>query len=491
MIKNYLKIAWRNLIKNKQQTIINLFGLTIGTVSCLTILLYVFDQTGYDQHHERTESIYRVHSKIDGASLGTEDVNTAGISPPIAFAMKEDFPEIDEVTRVVLVDLFNVDIIRVSGEEGGYYESKAYLADSTLFKVFNYRLLEGNTKALHEPSTLILSSTLAKKMFGDQDVVDRTVEISGYDGDPLKLTVKGVYDENFGKSHLKPNYIISMNTPGLGEWVKGNDNYAQANFTYTYVKLKPGANASQLEAKFPDFLQERGSSDLEAINMKKELLLQKVTDIHLHSKGITSQIDRVSDIQYLYLLLTLAFFIQLVACINFVNLSTARANKRAREIGVRKVVGADKRSLVFQFLGESLLLSFFSILMSIPITTGLLPFINELAQSNLTYIDIFRFEILLSLLGIGLLTGFMAGTYPALVLSSIKPLLAIKNVVNLKSGNSGLRKGLVVFQFVISIVLISAVIIVVQQFNYTQKKNLGYEKNNLIGIQLNTSQCPG
>ena len=486
MLKNHLKIAWRNLTKNKQQTIINLFGLTIGTVSCLTILLYVFDQTGYDVHHDRAESIYRVHSKIDGASLGTEDVKTAGTSPPIAFAMKEDFPEIEEVTRIVLVDLFNVDIIRVSGEESGYYESKAYLADSTLFKVFDYRLLEGTAKALNEPSTLILSSTLAKKLFGDQKVVDKIVEISGYDGDPLKLTVKGVFDENFGKSHLKPNYIISMNTPGLGEWVKGNENYAQANFTYTYVKLKPGASASQLEAKLPDFLQERGGSDLEAISMKKELLLQKVTDIHLYSQGITSQIDRVSDIQYLYLLLTLALFIQLVACINFINLSTARANKRAKEIGVRKVVGADKKSLIFQFLGESVLLAFLSILISIPITAVLLPLINELAQSSLEFIDIFRIEILLSLLGIGLLTGLIAGTYPALVLSSIKPLLAIKNVVNLKSGNSGLRKGLVVFQFVISIILISTVIIVVQQFNYTQQKNLGYEKNNLIGIQLNT-----
>ncbi|MGI9550695.1 MAG: FtsX-like permease family protein, partial [Aurantibacter sp.] len=183
---------------------------------------------------------------------------------------------------------------------------------------------------------------------------------------------------------------------------------------------------------------------------------------------------------------TLALFIQLVACVNFINLSTARANKRAKEIGVRKVVGADKKSLIYQFLGESLLLSFFAILVSIPITLALLPFVNELAQTALTYVDLFRFEIIYSLLGIGFLTGLIAGIYPALVLSSIKPLLAIKSAINLQSGNSGLRKGLVVFQFVISITLISTVIIVVQQFNYTQQKNLGYEKNNLIGIQLNT-----
>ncbi|RKN82905.1 ABC transporter permease [Ulvibacterium marinum] len=486
MLKNYLKIAWRNLAKNKQQTIINLLGLTIGTVSCLTILLYVFAQTGYDEHHENAESIYRIQTNIEGTGSGTDGARVAGSSPPIAFAAKEDFPEIEEVTRVVLVDLFNVDIIRAAGEESGFYESKAYLADSTLFKVFNYKLLEGDPTALNEPSTLILSSTLAKKLFGGQKALDKTVEISGYDGDPLKLTVKGVFDETFGKSHLKPNYIISMNTPGLGEWVKGNDNYAQNNFAYTYLKLKPGTSTKDLVRKFPNFLQERGGSDLEDINMKKELLLQNVTDIHLHSQGITGQIDRVSDIQYLYLLLTLAFFIQLVACINFINLSTARANKRAKEIGVRKVVGADRKSLVSQFLGESLLLSFFSILVSIPITLVLLPFINELAQSNLTYIDLLRLEIVYSLLGMGFLTGLIAGIYPALVLSSIKPVSAIKSTISLQSGNSGLRKGLVVFQFVISITLISMVIIVIQQFNYTQQKNLGYEKNNLIGIQLNT-----
>jgi len=486
MIKNYLKIAWRNLTKNKQQTIINLLGLTIGTVSCLTILLYVFDQTGYDIHHKNADSIYRVQTNIEGSGTGSEGARVAGSSPPIAFTAKADFPEIEEATRVVLVDLFNVDIIRAAGEEGGFYESKAYLADSTFFKIFDYRLLEGNISSLNEPSTLVLSSSLAKKMFGDQKAMDQPVEISGYDGDPLKLTVKGVFDETYGKSHLKPNYIISMNTPGLGEWVKGNQNFAQNNFAYTYFKLKPGANAKGLQGKFPDFLQQHGGSQLEAINMKKELLLQNITDIHLHSQGITGQIDRVSDIQYLYLLLTLALFIQLVACVNFINLSTARANKRAKEIGVRKVVGAGKKSLVFQFLGESLLLSFFSILISIPITLLLLPFINELAQSSLSYVDLLRTEIIFSLLGIGFFTGLVAGFYPALVLSSIKPILAIKSTLNLQSGHSGLRKGLVVFQFVISIALISTVIIVIQQFNYTQQKNLGYEKDNLIGIQLNT-----
>ncbi|NAS11612.1 ABC transporter permease [Poritiphilus flavus] len=489
MFKNQLKIAWRNLTKNRLQTIINLLGLTVGTVSCLVILLYVFDQMGYDEHHVEAESIYRVKTFIDGASLGTEDINSANSSPPIAFALKEDFPEIEEACRVVLVDNFNVDLISSTESEDSFFESRAYLADSTFFKIFNYKFIAGDPKtALNEPSTLVLSSALAKKMFGNENAVGKSVEISGYSGDPTPLVVTGVYDETFGKSHLKPNYVISMNNPGLGAFVRSYNNFAYNNFVRAYVKLVPGTNAAALQQKFPEFLRSRGGSDLDAVNMKKELSLQPVKDIHLYSKGIEGQLDRVSDIQYLYLLLTLAFFIQLVACINFVNLSTARANKRAKEIGVRKVVGADKGSLVFQFLGESLLLSVFSVLISLPIVLLLLPYINDLAQSNLAYPDLFNGNIVFSLLALGTLTGLLAGIYPALVLSSIKPIVVLKSVINLKSGSGNLRRALVVFQFIISIGLITTVIIVFQQFNYTQRKNLGFQKDDLISVQLNTQQ---
>ena len=367
MLINHIKIAWRNLVKNKLQTLINLLGLTVGTVSCLIILLYVFDQMGYDQHHGELGSIQRVQTFIDGSSTGGEDVNTAGTSPPIGFALKEDFPEVAEACRVVLVDNFNIDIIRSTEEKEGFYESKAYLADSTFFQIFNYRFIEGNPEqALNEPSTLALSSSLAKRLFGDKSAMDKTVEISGYSGDPQRLIVKGVYQDAYEKSHLKPNYVISMNNPGLGAFVRSYDNFAYNNFVNTYVKLKPGTSPAALEKKLPAFLRSRGGSHLDEIGMKKTLSLKPIEDIHLYSKGVGGQIDKVSDIQYLYLLLTLALFIQLVACVNFINLSTARANKRAKEIGVRKVVGADKGALVFQFLGESLLLSLFSVAISIP-----------------------------------------------------------------------------------------------------------------------------
>lgn len=485
MFRNYLKIAWRNLIKNKQQTIINLLGLTVGTISCLTILLYVFDQTGYDQHHENAASIYRITSSFDGSQQNTDDFVMATSSPPIAFALKEDFPEVEESTRVLLIDLFFTNLFRSADSKEGAYEQRGYMADSTFFKVFNYKFLEGNAAtALDEPTDVVLSSSLAQKLFGKENALGKTI-LWGAGDTPMTFTVSGVFDENYKKSHLNPNYIVSLNTAGFGEYVRGITNFATENFAYSYVKLKPNANGKRVEQKLAGFLMSRGEKDLADSGIKKVLTLQGITDIHLQSKGIRNQIDRVSDIQYLYFLLTLAFFIQLVACINFINLSTARASKRAKEIGVRKVVGAGKGGLIKQFLGESLMLSFFSILISIPTAILLLPFINEVTQGDLTYVDFLNWKIGALLIGLGFFTGLISGIYPALILSSIKPITVLKSTMNLHAGNGNFRKALVVFQFVISIGLIISVILVTQQFSYTQNKDLGFDKENLLTVRLN------
>ncbi len=488
MFKNYIKIAWRSLQKNKLQTLINILGLTVGTISCLTILLYVFDQMGYDQHHDHADSIYRVETIIERS--GKEHFDTAAASPPIAFAVKEDFPEVVEATRIVPTDIFNINLIRSAESTEGYYEPRAYLADSTVFKVFTYRFIEGNvTSALNEPNSLVLSSSLAKKLFGNKKTLGKTV-ILGSGEDAQILVVKGVFDDQYGKSHLNPNYFVSMSTPGLGEFVQLFPSFATNNFVYSYVKLIPGGNKDHLESKLPVFIESHGSKDIANAGMSNKILkLQKATDIHLYSNGRKNQIDKVSNIKYLYFLLILAFFIQFVACINFINLSTARASKRAKEIGVRKVVGAGKNALMRQFLGESLLLSFFTILISIPITIFLLPFVNQLTQGSLDYLDVFNFKIGVLLMILGISTGLLAGIYPAIILTSIKPVRVLKNTVNLQSGNGNLRKALVVFQFVVSIFLITTVIIITQQFRYTQSKDLGFEKNNLIALRVGTDDA--
>ncbi len=488
MIKQYIKIAWRNLTKNKQQTIINLLGLTIGTVSCLAILLFVFSQLGYDEHHKNADAIYRVETIIERD--GKESFDTGAASPPIAFALKEDFPEVQEATRVVLTDVFSSNLISAADSEDAYYEPRVYMADSTFFKVFSYNFLEGNQEtALNEPNALVLSSYLADKMFGSQKALGKAVTW-GSGEDAQTLTVKGVIDESFGKSHLNPNYIVSMSTPGIGTFVQNFKSFATNNFVYSYVKLVPNGNANGLQNKLPGFIQERGAKDLSDAGMdNKVLALKKVSDIHLYSAGRKNQIHEVSNIKYLYFLLTLAFFIQLVACINFINLSTARASKRAKEIGVRKVVGAGKNSLMRQFLGESLSLSLFAMLISIPITMLLLPLLNELTNASLVYQDLLNWRIGLILVGLGILTGLVSGIYPAMILSSIKPIKALKSATILQSGNGAFRKVLVVFQFIVSISLVATVIIVTQQFRFAQTKDLGFQKNNLLALRIGTTEA--
>ncbi len=488
MYKNYLKIAWRNLTKNKQQTIINLLGLTVGTVSCLTILLYAIAQTGYDRHHEDADHIYRVETIIEREGDETYDSGTS--SPPIAFAMKEDFPEVEEATRVVLTDVFYSSLVRAANSEEAYYEPRAYIADSTFFDIFKFRFLEGRPEtALNTPNAVVLSSALADKLFGDRQALGKSI-IWGSGENAENLIVKGVFDENFAKSHLKPNYIVSMSTPGMGTFVQGFQNFATNNFLYAYVKTGNNVSAKTLQAKLPQFIKDRGAKDLaDAGMMDKTLLLKKVSDIHLYSDGRNNQLHEVSSIKYLYFLLTLAFFIQLVACINFINLSTARAGKRAKEIGVRKVVGAGKQALMRQFLGESLMLSVFAILISIPLVMLLLPIVNELTASSLSYADILNWTIIALLLGLGIFTGLVAGIYPAVILSSIRPVRALQGASILQSGNGNFRKALVVFQFIVSIGLVATVIIVTQQFRFAQSKDLGFDKENLLALRIGTDEA--
>lgn len=483
MIRNYIKIAWRSLQKNKLQTIINLLGLTVGTVCCLSIFIYVFAQFGYDQKFSDASSLYRINTSIAEHNDGEL---SAGVSPPIAFAMKEDFPEVTEACRVVYFGEGNDGLLRNPETDESYYETRGYLADSTFFKMFNYPFVEGNPEgSLSAPNSIVLSETLAKKLFGSQKALNKTL-VLGSGAEQQTLTIKGVFKEGFGKSHLNPNYILTMDSGGFGRRVMEIQNFATQNFTMSYLKVKSAANIIRLEAKFPEFLQRHGAKDFAEVGFHKSLVLQKVTDIHLYSKGIQNQIGTVSDINYLYLLLILALFIQLVACVNFINLSTARAGKRAKEIGVRKAIGAEKGDLVRQFLGESILLSLFASILSIPFTAIALPFVNILTQGDVGYSNLLDWRILVALLVLGILTGLIAGLYPALILSSIKPVKVLKSSVNLNLGNGYLRKALVVFQFVVSIGLISVVIIITQQVKFSQQMNMGFDKENLVAVRLGT-----
>jgi putative ABC transport system permease protein len=469
MIKNYFLIAWRNIWRNKSFSFLNILGLTAGTVCCLYIVLFVRSQYGYDTHHADAGSIYRIRTVIE--SRGEDKgFNSATSSPPIAMAMKRDFPEVVAAARVQYFGDQGEYLLSLPESENAFYEPKGYLADSTFFQIFNYRFTEGVAlHALDEPYTVVLSSAVARKLFGTSPALNKSIHIKNrQNGHVFRIT--GVYDEHYGKSHLQPHFIMNMNSGGLGEFIRNNNQWAGQNFIYSYIKLNPQADAIALGAKLPAFLEQHGALNLRQLNMKKQLFLQKVTDIHLHSKGISNQIDDVSNASFLNLLLTIAIFIQLIACVNFINLTTARSVRRAREIGVRKVIGAIRASLIGLFLSESILISFITVLLAVPVVVLMLPWLNQLTQGT---------------------TGLLAGTYPAFYLSGFRPAQVLKGVISFRPSSALLRKGLVVFQFVIAIVLIIGVIIISNQLKYMQSSDLGFNQDQKIIIPFKDEETQG
>jgi putative ABC transport system permease protein len=488
MIKNYFTIAWRNILRNRSFSFLNILGLTAGTVCCLYILLYVKDQYGYDTHHDNAGSIYRIRTVIEPKE-GTPGFNSAMASPPIAMGMKMDFPEVMTATRVIYFTNGGDNLLRVAGSDNPFYESKGYMADSTFFHVFTYKFIEGKPlHSLDEPYTVVLSSAVAKKLFGSNEALNQQIIIgSGFSVDTFRVT--GVFDETWGKSHLQPHFIMTMNSSGMGQFIRTNDQWAGQNFVYSYVRLNPNADAALLESKLPAFLERHGAANLRELNMKKHLHLQKVTDIHLNSAGITNQIDNVSNVRFLYLLLTIAFFIQLIACINFINLTTARSMRRAREIGVRKVAGAGKSSLIGQFLGESVLISFIAVLLAVPAIFLLLPLFNTLTGGSIT-IDSFKDSIVITaIIILGIVTGLLAGIYPAFYLSRFKPVSVLKSTFSFKPSSALLRKGLVIFQFAIAIILIISVIVISRQLNYMQSMDLGFRQKQRLIIPFQSQEA--
>ena len=488
MLQNYLKIALRNLTRNKMFSFLNILGLTVGTACCLYILMYVKDQFGFDKHHQNAENIYRINTRIERKNELT--FNGCTVSPPIVPTMQKDFPEVEAYTRVIA--FFNVknNIVGVEGNTQTFSENKGYLVDSTFFKIFNYRFIEGSSEhSLDAPYTVVLSSKMAKKLFGNQKAINKKIQLRNTTI-PTTLTVTGVYDETFGKSHFRPTFLVSLNSGGLGEFARNSTEWAGSNFACGYIKLKPNTNSDKLEAKFPALLKQYGAKRLAELGMKKQLSLQPITDINLYSKGIIDgQLDTVSDISFLNMLLIIAAFIQLIACINFVNLTTARSVRRAKEVGVRKVVGAVRSSLIGQFLGESMLIALIAIFLALPIVQLLLPFLNSITDGNVSIDIIKNFDIILLTIIIALITGLLAGIYPAFYLSNFKPVSVLKGVFKLNPTSILLRKGLVIFQFSIAIILIIGVLIISEQMTFMQTKDLGFNQSQKIVLPLPNEQA--
>jgi putative ABC transport system permease protein len=479
MIKSYFKTALRFLLKNKTYSFINIIGLAIGTLSCIYILLYVQDQYSYDTYQPAAHTIYRITTRL--VSKG-DARNFATSSPPIAPAMKRDFAEVQQSARVV--PPLGASKHLLSYGLKSLYETDAFYADAGFFKIFDYHFLAGNpVSALTAPYSIVLQQSVAEKLFGHENPINKVITFDDSFG-KHDFKVTGVVDNSLGKSHLQAKMLLSINSGGMGEYAAQNNNWAGNNFVNTYIKLRPDADAKALERKLPAFLSKYGGQQLKEVGMEKQLHLQPVEAIHT-TTGLDAEVSKTISPSFLYILSLIAILIQVTACINFMNLSTARASKRAKEVGVRKVIGASKADLIRQFIGESFLLSLISVIIALPLLLLLLPYLNSLTQADI-HVHLNNYSMWVMLVALVIITGLLAGSYPAFYLSAFKTISIIKGNLTNQVSAVGLRRSLVVFQFIISIVLIIGIIVIYSQLNYIKNKDLGFNQQQKLIFRFYT-----
>lgn len=477
MIKNYLKIAWRNLKKNKVFSFINIFGLAVGLASCLLIMLYIFDDTSYDTHQKDGDRVFRI------ATTTNKGETWAAAAAPLAFALKEDLPEVEQSTRLMTFpDIAKMLLKYENGvDKKNFFESNGYYVDSTFFKIFTYNFIYGNAAtALDEPNSLVISDALSHKFFGNRNPVGKPLLINTPFGE-FNYTVKAVFDSHKYKSHIPANYFLSMRNNDMWNWVQQQTSLIGNSLFFTYVKLKEGVNSSLFEKKVQTYFERRASADMKASGFHNTLFIQPVKDIYLHS-SLGNEISANGNITYLYILGSIAAFILLIACINFMNLSTARSQKRAKEVGVRKVMGAQKSSLVAQFLGESFMLCVLALAVALILVQITLPYFNKITQKDIHFFS--NPSLLFWIAGLTLVTGLFAGLYPAFYLSAFKHIAVLKGRILNNFSAAALRKGLVIFQFTISICLVFAAIVIWQQLAFMQNQKLGFNKDQKLILPL-------
>jgi len=480
MLTNYFKIALRNLIRNKTYSVINILGLALGVACCLLLSLYVVDELSYDKHHVRSEDLYRIITTFQSEMAGHKRSSTA--SPPIAMAMKDEIPEVESAVRVLSPPDITFSLFKYG--DNIFYETNGFIADSTLFDVFTYELIEGNPqKALTQVNTVVLSEKLARKLFGNEPALDKLVSIS-MNGTPLDYKVTGVFLQNHN-SHINSSFFISMMSQGWGEYVRGEGakHWAGNNFVPSYLKLVHGHNKVEVEKKMNQVLLKHGEAAMKALGLHKTLSLEPVRDIYLKS-----DVGKSPRITYLYVVASIAAFILLIACINFMNLATAKATKRSAEIGIRKTMGAFRPSLITQLLGEAMLIVTFSILIGIVLVQLGLPLFNQLTGKHISFTSENIPYFIVAAILLTMLTGIIAGSYPAFYLSSFQPAQVLKGKLSIGNSAGRLRQGLVVFQFMIAIVLVCGIIAITNQLKYMQEKNLGFNFQAKIVLPLRTDE---
>ncbi len=478
MIKNMLLTALRNFGKDKWFSLLNVLGLTIGITFSLFLLFYVKDELSYDRYNEHADRIYRIVSYIQEKDKNTDWTLT---QLPLAQTLQKDFPEVEQAARF----LYRERTLFRNGDKAGndgFYETKVFYADSNVFNIFSYHFLEGNAKnALTEPNSVVISKTLAEKYFGKNTAVLGKTLKTVYD--VYKIT--GVIEDLPKNSHILYDMLISTSTILKGRENRDDDWGSFNNFTY--VLLKPGTDVAAFNKKMLPMYDQYMAPIFAKYNVKMHYGAEPITDIHLHSK-FEHEPEELGSMSYIWIFSAVAFFMLLIACINYMNLTTARSARRAKEIGIRKVTGSTKKQLILQFLGESLLTAFVAVLLSMILVLVLLPVFNSISGKSFSLHTLSQPTNLLLLLGIGLFTGLAGGSYPAFYLSSFKPVSILKGALSKASGNVNLRRTLVVIQFSISMVMLICTWVVYNQLNYLQHRDLGFSKDQVMTVTVNTGE---
>jgi putative ABC transport system permease protein len=477
MIRNYFRSAWRNITRHKFISFINIFGLTVGLTCCLLIITYLINELSYDKYNTNADRTYRV-TRIFYSRNGEENLHLSSVAPPFGPLLQAAFPDIQKVTREL-----SIGTIVFRYKEKLFNEENGFFADENFFTVFTGNIIEGDKKkALYDPYSVMLTPEVAKKYFGNEDPINKTVILSNI---KHGFKVSGIFEPFPPNAHMHPEILMSFNT--LRDTNIYGEKQLETNFGnnsfYTYLLMPKGYNMDIITRQLPDFVDKYMPRDGLPASIKMhqttKLTIQKLTDIHLQSH-LADEIEPNGDTKRVYIFSVIALFILLIACINYMNLSTARSALRAREIGIRKVIGAQRKEIIRQFLGESVLITWVALILAGALTWLLLPYINTIAHLSLSFSSLFSWNILIGVLLLPFFVGLLSGIYPAIFMSSFRPVQVLKGLLKVGSGNVSFRQVLVVVQFSVSIILIIATTVVFQQLRYIQNKSLGFNKDFIL-----------
>ena len=469
MLKNYIKIALRNIKKQKGYSFINIFGLATGMACCIVILLWVFDELSFDSYHKNSNELYRV---VEEQLYAGGQIFPVAVTPgPLAAELKNEYPEIKNAFRYT-----GAPRLLIRHEENIFYEPSIGMADPAIFEMLTFKFLKGNREnAFKSLFSIVLTQTMAKKYFGNEDPVGKALKVENqYD-----LTVTGVIEDIPKNSHLRFDGVIPfeiLQAVGRRLDIWGNNSF------YTYVQLEKSAKMEAVNEKIAEVIKEHLEGSVTT------LYLQPITKIHLHS-NFAADFGGHGDIKYVYIFSIIAFFVLIIACINFMNLTTARSSNRAKEVGMRKVSGAFKVDIIKQFLGESVFLAFLSLVLAVLIVILLLPSFNNLSGKELSVNIILNKAVFLGIFGIAAFTGIISGSYPAFFLSAFRPANVIKGSLRKGAKSAYFRRILVLIQFTLSIFLIIAAYVVQNQLNFISNKDLGYDKDQVIYMRTGANSA--